>query len=282
MTLKPSVTALPFPLWYDRQCQKFKEGVRMKKLVASFATGIIIAGTAASTVSAEEYEVKKGDNLWDIANEYNTTVENLVDINELKSTMIQPKQTLFINDKYKVQEGDTLTSISNEYDVSVDNLKDWNNLESDIIVIGQELTIEGVNVSQDDKPAAKVEKKAKAEEPKETAKNTQNTSSKEPKEENPEGKTISVEATAYTADCEGCSGVTSTGVDLNKNPDAKVIAVDPNVIPLGSKVHVEGYGYATAADIGSAIKGNKIDVHVQSEEEATNWGVKSVDVTIVE
>lgn len=254
----------------------------MKKLVASFATGIIIAGAAVTSVSAEEYEVKKGDNLWNIADEYNTTVEDLVEINELKSTTIQPKQTLFINDKYTVEKGDTLIDISKEYDVSIEDLKEWNDLKSDIIVIGQELTIKGVNVSQEDKPVAKVEQNSadSNEKKEEVSENTQKNESKS-QNDNPEGKTISVTATAYTADCGGCSGVTSTGVDLNANPNAKVIAVDPNVIPLGSEVYVEGYGYATAADVGGAIKGNKIDVHVPSKSAAMNWGVKTVNVTIV-
>ncbi|MDY0394323.1 3D domain-containing protein [Virgibacillus halophilus] len=97
----------------------------------------------------------------------------------------------------------------------------------------------------------------------------------------PEGKTVSVTATAYTANCDGCSGVTSTGIDLKKNPDQKVIAVDPNVIPLGSKVYVDGYGYATAGDIGGAIKGHKIDVHMPNDGKAKAWGVKNVNVTIV-
>src|SRR5690606_25533069 len=61
------------------------------------------------------------------------------------------------------------------------------------------------------------------------------------------GKEFYVTATAYTASCNGCSGVTATGFNLRANPDAKVIAVDPSVIPLGSKVYVEGYGYAIAA-----------------------------------
>jgi 3D (Asp-Asp-Asp) domain-containing protein len=102
------------------------------------------------------------------------------------------------------------------------------------------------------------------------------------KQEKPAGKTFSVTATAYTASCDGCSGITATGVNLKENPDAKVIAVDPSVIPLGSKVYVEGYGYATAADTGGAIKGNKIDLFVPTKGEATNWGVRTVNVTIVE
>ena len=95
------------------------------------------------------------------------------------------------------------------------------------------------------------------------------------------GKEITVSATAYTADCQGCSGTTATGVDLKANPDAKVIAVDPSVIPLGSKVYVEGYGYATAADTGSAIKGNRVDIFVPNEQDAVNWGVKNVKVKIL-
>ncbi|WP_042148655.1 3D domain-containing protein [Paucisalibacillus sp. EB02] len=94
------------------------------------------------------------------------------------------------------------------------------------------------------------------------------------------GKTLTVTATAYTANCKGCSGITHTGIDLKENPDSKVIAVDPSVIPLGSVVYVEGYGYAIAGDTGSAIKGNKIDVFVPSRAEALKWGVRRVKITI--
>lgn len=93
---------------------------------------------------------------------------------------------------------------------------------------------------------------------------------------------ISVAATAYTAECKGCSGTTANGTDLQANPDVKVIAVDPAIIPLGSKVYVEGYGYAVAADTGGGIDGNEIDVYLQEEEDAIEWGRKQVKVTIVE
>ncbi len=90
-----------------------------------------------------------------------------------------------------------------------------------------------------------------------------------------------VSSTAYTAYCNGCSGVTSTGINLKANPNAKVIAVDPSVIPLGTKVYVEGYGYAIAGDTGSAIKGNKIDVFFATKAEAYRWGRKSVKIKII-
>ncbi|WHY97726.1 G5 and 3D domain-containing protein [Peribacillus simplex] len=96
------------------------------------------------------------------------------------------------------------------------------------------------------------------------------------------GKEIYVSSTAYTASCKGCSGVTSTGVDLKSNPGAKIIAVDPNVIPMGSKVYVEGYGYAVAADKGGAIKGNRIDVFFSSKNDAYRWGVKRVKIRVLD
>ncbi|MGM8216044.1 3D domain-containing protein [Bacillaceae bacterium W0354] len=100
--------------------------------------------------------------------------------------------------------------------------------------------------------------------------------------EQKEGKTMFVTATAYTANCDGCSGVTYTGINLHENPNMKVIAVDPNVIPIGSKVWVEGYGTAIAGDIGGAIKGNRIDVFVPNQEEAKRYGIKQVRIKIIE
>ncbi|MEJ9304187.1 3D domain-containing protein, partial [Priestia megaterium] len=96
------------------------------------------------------------------------------------------------------------------------------------------------------------------------------------------GKSMTVEATAYTANCAGCSGTTATGVNLKSNPNQRVIAVDPSVIPLGSKVYVEGYGQAVAADTGGAIKGNRIDVFVSSDSAAQDWGRRSVKITVID
>ena len=94
-------------------------------------------------------------------------------------------------------------------------------------------------------------------------------------------KTFYVTATAYTASCKGCSGITATGINLRKNPSLKLIAVDPRVIPLGSKVWVEGYGHAIAGDTGGAIKGNKIDLHMASNSDARNWGRRKVQIKVL-
>jgi 3D (Asp-Asp-Asp) domain-containing protein len=61
-----------------------------------------------------------------------------------------------------------------------------------------------------------------------------------------------------------------------------VVAVDPQVIPLGTQLYVEGYGYARALDVGPAITGNRIDVFLDSADEARHWGVRRVKVYILE
>lgn len=95
------------------------------------------------------------------------------------------------------------------------------------------------------------------------------------------GKEFYVTATAYTPFCNGCSGKSATGINLRSDSGLKVIAVDPSVIKLGSKVWVEGYGTAIAGDTGGSIKGNKIDILVQSDAQARKWGRKKVRIKVL-
>ncbi|PEC20837.1 cell wall-binding protein EntA [Bacillus cereus] len=101
------------------------------------------------------------------------------------------------------------------------------------------------------------------------------------------GRELTVEATAYTAHPSENGGtyggrvLTAMGHDLTANPNMKMIAVDPKVIPLGSKVWVEGYGEAIAGDTGGAIKGNRIDILLGSDSAAQKWGRKTVKVKIL-
>ncbi|TCP29228.1 3D (Asp-Asp-Asp) domain-containing protein [Scopulibacillus darangshiensis] len=148
----------------------------------------------------------------------------------------------------------------------------------------------GLSIDQDALPgdanAAKTEIKQPKQEPEKQPEKKVSAEKSAPKPDKQksaksEGKTISVHSTAYTANCSGCSGKTATGLDLKANPNAKVIAVDPNVIPLGTKVYVPGYGTATAADTGGAINGNRIDIFFSSKDKATNWGNKQIKVTIL-
>ncbi|MDP4160912.1 MAG: G5 domain-containing protein [Bacillota bacterium] len=95
-------------------------------------------------------------------------------------------------------------------------------------------------------------------------------------------KVIKVKATAYYAVYGVGKTYTATGVKAVRNPEGySTIAVDPRVIPYGTKLFVEGYGFATAADAGTAIRGNWIDVFFDTYSEACRWSVKYVNVYIL-
>lgn len=93
-----------------------------------------------------------------------------------------------------------------------------------------------------------------------------------------QGRTMVMEATGYSTAQPSLSRYTANGTDLHVNP--RVIAVDPNVIPLGSTVTVEGYGTYIAADTGGAIKGNRIDIHFPTVAGAMSVGRRSVKITV--
>ncbi|MCL6560420.1 MAG: 3D domain-containing protein, partial [Firmicutes bacterium] len=95
---------------------------------------------------------------------------------------------------------------------------------------------------------------------------------------------ITVEATGYTAGPESTGkkpgdpgyGITATGTKAKRG----TVAVDPSVIPFGTKMFIPGYGYGIAEDTGGAIKGNKIDLFFDSVEEAMAWGRRMVTVRL--
>ena len=92
-----------------------------------------------------------------------------------------------------------------------------------------------------------------------------------------ENKTAIFKTVAYTG-----GQLTASGMPVRRNPEGiSTVAVDPTVIPYGTAMYIEGYGYAVAADCGSGIKGNMIDLYLNSEEECINWGVREVNVTIL-
>ncbi len=89
---------------------------------------------------------------------------------------------------------------------------------------------------------------------------------------------LTMEATAYTPHDPGVNFRTSLGWRLRHG----IVAVDPREIPLGTKVYVEGYGYGVAADVGSAIKGNKIDLAFFTLQSAYQFGRRQVNVYLLD
>ncbi|MCE4045962.1 LysM peptidoglycan-binding domain-containing protein [Lysinibacillus fusiformis] len=294
----------------------------MLKKIISIVPVAMLSVTLGANAQAATINVQKGDTLWDLSRTHHTSVENIKTLNHMTTNLIHPGDVLTIAQQYTVKQGDTLWDIALDHQVSVSQIKEWNQLQTDLIHPGLYLSIiDGTKTSKavTDKPIKPTAHAAKEtttsvtnnttaveSKPEATAPSTSTTASKDSapeatapststtasKENAPEAnasstnktasKEIIVEASAYTASCEGCSGITSTGMNLKTNPNAKVISVDPTVIPLGSKVYVEGYGEAIAGDTGGAIKGKRIDVFFPSQQDAINFGVKQLKVTILD
>lgn len=184
-------------------------------------------------------------------------------------------------EKYTVMQGDNLYRIALNHSVPLVTLMEWNDLSGDLIHPGDTLIISGDEIENSMLPSFSEKPIAAAPTPQlsqlEPAPKAAAPTASAP----PSGKEMTVTATAYTAYCKGCSGTTAYGIDLRANPNQKVIAVDPRIIPLGSKVWVEGYGEAVAGDTGGAIKGKKIDVFIPSHSNAMKWGVKTVKIRVL-
>lgn len=137
---------------------------------SSSSSGSSNSGSSSSGSQASTYTVKKGDTLSGIAARHNISVSDLMEWNNLDSTLIYPGNEFVVSKGgsgssgdsssssggsssggsgenvgsstvYTVKSGDTLSGISSRYGVSVRQLKDWNNLSSDLILIGQKLNI---------------------------------------------------------------------------------------------------------------------------------------------
>jgi N-acetylmuramoyl-L-alanine amidase len=276
--------------------------------IAEFDSELVFQPEPESSTTI--YKVKPGDTLWSIAKKKDVSVEDLISWNELNNNLIHPGQEIKIKTievkakevktkevkakefkakeevkKYTVKRGDTLSKIAKDHDISLNDLIVWNQITSYLIYPNDQLTVSGeksaITVANIELHPTKIKAtpappiaKAVAKAPAPVVGRAQPASTS--------GREMTMTATAYTAYCEGCSGVTYTGIDLRSNPNQKVIAVDPNIIPLGSRVWVEGYGEAIAGDIGGAIKGNIIDVFIQHKADALNWGRRTVKIKILD
>jgi len=275
----------------------------------SFAstTYTVKSGDTLSEISLEQGTTVQNLKQWnDLNSDLIFPNQQLVIEDQTANPAPQQQKTETQASTYTVKPGDTLFKIALTNGTTVQNLQQLNNINGHLIYPNQQLVVKGSAVAQpsnskqvEQTPKAATPQKKQVEQTQKAAtpqkkQATQNQTASKPKSETVKssqpstnstqqqaGKTMTVEATAYTASCEGCSGITKTGIDLRSNPNQKVIAVDPSVIPLGSKVHVEGYGTAIAGDIGGAIKGNRIDVFVPSKDQAYNWGRKQVKIQVL-
>ncbi|AZP03437.1 LysM peptidoglycan-binding domain-containing protein [Jeotgalibaca ciconiae] len=245
---------------------------------ASIAFSGILAFSNPSEASAAEYTAET----WSAR-----TVE------EIKQDILEDEN----GSKYVFTWGDTLSAIAAATEVPLNTLVEVNNISNaDMIIAGNSISLssdhkvmtvgEGEDARSYD--VSKEEEVVEVETPVEVVEET--VVEEAPAIEEPvveevatqstsEGYTLTVEATAYSTNQPSLSDYTYTGINLRQNPN--VIAVDPSVIPLGSTVIVPGYGTYTAGDTGSAIIGNRIDVHITDLNSAWAFGRQQMEITVI-
>ena len=193
---------------------------------------------------------------------------------------------------YLVTWGDTLSAIAAATEISLDTLVEVNNISNaDMIIVGNKISLSSdksiVTVGEGEETrsydVSHEEEIVEVETPVvETVVETpvvEEVAVEETAPETSEGYTITVEATAYSTNQPSLSDYTYTGINLRQTPN--VIAVDPSVIPLGSTVVIPGYGTFIAGDTGSAIVGNRIDVHITDLNAAWAFGRQTMTITVL-
>ncbi|WP_393959366.1 LysM peptidoglycan-binding domain-containing protein [Priestia megaterium] len=249
-----------------------------------------------ATIKETTHKVQRGNTLWSISQQYGVTVDQIKEWNGLTSDLIYPGEQLKIQSPngQAQQSSPSVAQAAPEAQQAQAPAEQTQTEQQQAQAEQaqkeqQQAQAEQAQKEQQQAQAEQAQKEQQQAQAEQAQKEQQQAQAEQAqKEQQPaessqqaSGKSMTVEATAYTANCAGCSGTTATGVDLKANPNQKVIAVDPSVIPLGSKVYVEGYGEAVAADTGGAIKGNRIDVFVPSEGDAQQFGRKSVKITVM-
>ncbi|MGE6831245.1 LysM peptidoglycan-binding domain-containing protein [Priestia megaterium] len=284
-------------LW--KVAQKHSVSVDELKDANNLTSNIIYPNQELNVATIKEmtHKVQQGNTLWSISQQYGVTVDQIKEWNGLKSDLIYPGEQLKIQSP-NGQAQQSSPSVAQAAPEAQQAQAPAEQTQEEQQQAQAEQTQEEQQQAQAEQAqkeqqqaqaeqAQKEQQQAQAEqaqkEQQQAQAQAQQQQQQQPAESSQQasGKSMTVEATAYTANCAGCSGTTATGVDLKANPNQKVIAVDPSVIPLGSKVYVEGYGEAVAADTGGAIKGNRIDVFVPAEGDAQQFGRKSVKITVM-
>ncbi|MDF0478872.1 3D domain-containing protein [Vagococcus sp. PNs007] len=269
------------------------------KVFGIVAVATTTVGLASAALADTLYTVKKGDTLSQLSLDYlgaANKFEELADKNNIKdANLIFEGQKLILSEDgeisvatpEEVAKTPEVETVQEAVEVAKEEKVETTETEE---AITEETKVEATETEETTTEATEVET-TETEEATTKATEVETTETEEAtteavvKEETvkPEqhkevsGRTLTVQATAY--DGFGMGGMTATGYQIT-SPNDKVIAVDPSVIPLGSRVYVEGYGEAIAADTGGAIQGNIIDLNM-GQSDAVAWGRRSVQVTIL-
>lgn len=221
---------------------------------------------------AIEYTFQWGDTLWGVSKATDVSIDKLAKVNDIDNrSMIQVDTKIYLSGDssiISVENNDEVVSydVSEEEVVETETPQEVQESVKEEVVEEEAVTEETPEATETTAPEAPSEDVS--------------TSSSEAQASAQSGRTVSVEATAYSLNQPELGNITYSGIDLRQNPN--VIAVDPSFIPLGSRINVPGYGEFIAGDTGGAIKGNRIDIHMTDIQQALQFGRRSIEVQIIE
>lgn len=245
-----------------------KHAWKRAMVLSSALLSTVILGQAASAAS---YTVQPGDTLYHLSKQTGTSVYSWKLSNHLQGSAIRVGQKLEQPMSYKISAGDTMWGLSKRYGTSVADLMKVNGKTSSYLRVGEVLIIPVGSTRVASQPAASYQQNAQT-----VAGHAY-------------ARSVNAVASAYGPGniMWQWGGHTYTGTKVRPG----VIAVDPSVIPLGSKVWVTGYtspllpagGFvATAEDTGGAIKGNRIDIYINSNQQSLRqFGLQDVQVYVL-
>ncbi|ALV22336.1 3D domain-containing protein [Carnobacterium antarcticum] len=219
-----------------------------------------------------EYTIQWGDTLSSVAAATDNSLNALVDINDINNA-----NTIYSGNTIHLSADHSTVTIENEDEVvSYDVSQPEEAVEVEAPQEETQAPVEEAQAPAEETTLAPVEEKTEEPAAAPVEEQPAETQTAEPAAQS--GQTVSVEATAYSTNQPELSDTTATGINLNENPN--VIAVDPSVIPLGSTITVPGYGTFIAGDTGSAIQGNRIDIHMTDLNQAMNFGRQTLNVQV--
>src|SRR5690625_2919456 len=253
-------------------------------------------GTVGEVLSENDFKIKKSDKV-NPAKKEQVTKNTEIEVTKVtKDTIVEKEATNFEvkEEKKKIKDTNVEKEATN-FEVKEEKNSKLEKDKTNVIQKGRKGSVEktyelvlenGKEVERKEvdkevlkKPKNKIVSVGTKSKPKlkKTKQSPSNVSSKSG------GQTKTMQATAYTAKCDtGCTGITATAQDAKPNPNKKLIAGDPAVIPLGSRVYVEGYGEATAGDTGGDIKVNRRELHFPDKATANSFGRQNVTVRIID
>lgn len=255
---------------------------KVKQSMVALTLGVSLCGFALPA-SASTYTIKENDTFWNLSQARGVSLDAMIKANNGANPLnLQPGQTIVIPDStYQVKDNETFWTIARDLKLSVDDLQAANKqVNSKNVYAGLILNLPESSLKSQSTKAPQI-----------LTETTSANSVKTPSGESVNySKVVNATATAYSSAAEenGQWGA----VDYFGNPlELGTVAVDPNVIPMGSKLLITGYTndglpvdglIAYAKDQGGAIKGNRIDIFLPgSREKVSDFGIQNVKVYVL-